>query len=95
LVAVSVAGESAAVASARRGWRLADVVVVAAVLLGCAWIGGAGARSRAYPGVTEHPTRTHEVRRLRREHILVEIIRHFRLYISLLLTMCSEGEAEN
>jgi hypothetical protein len=42
--AAAAAGESAAIAGAHRGEGPADIAGVAAVLLGCAWIGRARVR---------------------------------------------------
>ena len=94
-VAVAAAGESAAVAGAHRGGGPADVAGIAAVLLGCAWIGRAGVRRHARPGVApEQPRRAHEIRRVRREHVVVEIVRHAGLSVSLpfaIFSACESG----
>ena len=93
-VAAAAAGESAAVAGAHRGGGPADVAGVAAVLLGCAWICRAGARRRALPGVVpKQPPRAHEIRHVRREHVVVEIVRHAGLSVSLPFAIFSAWES--
>jgi hypothetical protein len=92
-VAVSATGESAAVAGAHRGGGPADADGVAAVLLGRAWITRAGVRRRALPGVVpSHPIRAHEIRHVRREHVVVKII-HAGLSVSLPFAIFSAWES--
>jgi hypothetical protein len=96
-VAAAAAGESAAVAGAHRGGGPADVVGVAgvtAVLLGCAWIGRAGAWRRALLGVVpKQPPWAHEICHVRREHVVVEIVCHAGLSVSLPFAIFSAWES--
>src|SRR5436190_23588469 len=58
---------------------------IAAVLLSCARIGRADVRRRALPVVVpEQPSRAHEIRHVRREHVLGEMVHHAGLSVSLL-----------
>jgi hypothetical protein len=94
-VPAAAAGESAAVAGAHRGGGPADSAGAAAVLLGCAWIGRAGLRRRALPGVVpEQPRRAHEIRHVRHEHVGVEIVRHAGLSVSLPFAIFSAWNLE-
>jgi hypothetical protein len=93
-VAAAAAGESAAVAGTHRGGGPADVSGVAAVLLGCAWTGRVGVWRRAPPGVVpEEPSRAHEIRHVRREHVVVEIVRHAGPSVSLPFAIFSVWES--
>lgn len=93
-VVAAATGESAAIAGAHRRGSPADVAGVAAVLLARAWIGRAGVRRWAAPGVVpEQPRRAHEVRHARRENVVVEIVRHMLGFLSLPFAKLSAWES--